>query len=48
VGNFVEPLTDIAGDFIEHLESLMDESGKVADVTPEVYKWAFQGTYSVT
>ena len=47
IGNFVEPLADIAGNFMEHLESLMDRSGTVADVAPEVNKWAFQGAHSI-
>ncbi len=43
VGNFVNPLCEVADEFLEHLESLMDDSGTVADVAPEINKWAFQG-----
>ncbi len=41
VGNFVEPLCDIADELLEHLESTRKESGN--DIRPEVNKWAFQG-----
>ncbi len=41
VGNFVEPLCDIADELLEHLESTRIESGN--DIRPEVNKWAFQG-----
>ncbi len=46
VGNFVNPLCEVADEFLEHLESLMDDSGTVADVAPEINKWAFQGRNS--
>ena len=43
VGNFVEPLCEITEDFLDHLETKMDDSGNVADMPPEINKWAFQG-----
>ena len=46
MGNFVEPLSDIAVKLLSHLESIGDESG-VQDIRPELHKWAFQGTVSL-
>lgn len=43
VGNFVEPLCDVAVKLLSHLESIRDESGGVQDIRPELHKWAFQG-----
>ena len=43
VANFVEPLCVIAENLLSHLETLQDEAGNVKDITPEMYKWAFQG-----
>ena len=48
VGNFVEPLSDIADEFVAHLGAIKDESGNVYDLQPELDKWAFQGNYSHT
>ena len=47
VGNFVEPLSVIANELLSYLEAIKDESGTVADITPECLKWAFQGTYAM-
>lgn len=44
VYNFVEPLAIIAEEFLAHLESILDESGNIQDIRPELHKWAFQGT----
>ena len=44
VGNFVEPLCGIAKELLAHLETMQDDSGNVADIMPELAKWAFQGT----
>ena len=44
VGNFVEPLSDIADEFLAHLESIKDEFGNVDDIRPELSKWSFQGS----
>ena len=43
VANFVEPLCVIAEQLLSHLETIKDESGNVADVCPELKKWALQG-----
>ena len=43
VGNFVEPLCDIAEELLSHLETIQDEAGNIQDITPEMNKWAFQG-----
>ena len=43
VGNFVEPLCDIAEEFLSHLETIQDEVGNIQDIAPEMNKWAFQG-----
>ena len=43
MGNFVEPLSDIADEFLAHLGAIKDESGDVYDLQPELNKWAFQG-----
>ena len=44
VGNFVEPLSDIADEFLAHLESIKDKFGNVDDIRPELSKWSFQGS----
>lgn len=46
VANFVEPLCVIAEGLLSHLETLQDEDGNVQDITPEMYKWAFQGKHA--
>ena len=43
VGNFVEPLCDIAEEFLSHLETIQDQAGNIQDIAPEMNKWAFQG-----
>ena len=48
VGNFVSPMCDIADDFIDHLEKVMDEHGDISDMLPEVAKWTFQSKYNIS
>ena len=43
VGNFVEPLCDIAEELLSHLETIQDEAGNIQDVSTEISKWTFQG-----
>ena len=44
VSNFVEPLCTVAEQLLAHWETIQDESGSIADIRSDLYKWAFQGT----
>lgn len=47
VGNFADPLCDIVDEFLSHLnKNIMDGSGNVSDIVPELAKWAFQGGFT--